>query len=214
MRFREFVVKYPHCYHLTAAGAWPHLRQHGLLSTSRVLEQHGRGDDPAGSQHRAAGVRLEGTDQLPTVLVRDQIPLSLAQLPGVLTDMTSEEWLRTLNSRVFFFVRRDDALALSKARAYRTQEHELVTVTTRSLVNACASRVQLAHLTTGTVQRASGKRGSDTFQSIDTYAGTMSSVKELTVLDGVVPLLPHVARVETVSEGQVTGMLYEPDDEA
>lgn len=213
MKFPDFVTKYPHCFHLTAAGAWPHVREHGLLSTARVLEQHGRSGDAAGHTHRASGVLLQGTDTLPQVLVRDQIPLALAQLPGVLTDMTTEEWLRTLNARVFFFVRRDDALALSKARAYKAQEHEMITLTTRSLVNSCASRVQLAHLNTGTVQRGAGTRGSDTFRSIDTYAGTLSSVKELTVLGGVVPVLPHVVRVESVSAGTSTGILWEPEPE-
>lgn len=209
MRFPELVAAYPLCFHLTAAGAWPDVKAHGLLSTARALAAHGRADDPAGSAHRPQAVRLQGDERLPTVLVRDQVLLAPAQLPGVLIDMTSEQWLRALNARVFFYVREADALALSKARAYRTQDHELITLTTRSLINACASRVQLAHLNTGTVQRGAGVRGSDTFRSIDTYAGTVRSVKELTVLDAVTPVLPHVVSVQSVTAGTTTGTRYE-----
>ena len=209
MRFKDFVARYPNCYHLTAAGAWPHIQRYGLLSTSAVLAQHGRpSDDPAATQHRPTGVALAATDDLPGVLIRDQIPLSTIQLPNVLTDMTPDEWIAALNARVFFFVRRDDALALSNARAYREQQHELLTLNTRSLVNTHASRVELAHLNTGTVQRASGKRGSDTFTSIDTYKGTLSSVKELLVRDGVTPLTPHVLTVETVHAGGAAGTVW------
>lgn len=57
--------------------------------------------------------------------------LSESKLAAALTDMTVEQWLRLLNSKVFFWLQRERVNRLLGARAYRDSSHLVITFDTQ-----------------------------------------------------------------------------------
>ena len=100
MKRKEFISKYPVLYHVTARGAWPSIRKHGLLTTNDLLDirdaalsvpvvgRWGRLDDKAGwtpmedqekdevdCKSRGRCLRVLGRGSSLTAVIRDQEPL-------------------------------------------------------------------------------------------------------------------------------------------
>ena len=100
---------------------WPSIQQHGLLSTSALLDLYG-----ATGAERAAIERQRRPDfmavnhtVLGQVLIRDQKPMTDATLAPVLVDMTPAEWYALLNERVFFWVNEERLKGLLGAYRHR-----------------------------------------------------------------------------------------------
>jgi len=203
----ELVERYPRLFHMAAAGSWDSISRFGLLPTSRIVETSGLDLQSQSSlllERRPMSVHISHPE-LGDVTIRDQGPLNLHNLH--LTDISLEEWLATLNDRVFFWLhpaRLDDLLA---ARRYRAQEQDVITIDTASLLASDAfDRVRLSPLNSGaTIYPSAPSRGRGTFLPIEQYdfeywldrrRSERNAIVELAVVGGVEDLLPHVIAVE------------------
>jgi hypothetical protein len=169
---QELIRLYPQAFHMAAPGAWPMIERHGLLCTQALLELFEVGDPQRShllTHRRPNAVTL--THQVHgTAVVRDNIPLTESKLGPALTDMTVEDWLRLLNSRVFFWLQRERLTGLLGARAYRDKSHLVITVDTRQLLDAVGdAAVRLSRINSGSTAYRAMPRGSDTFKTIADY---------------------------------------------
>lgn len=195
MDVEELIRTYPRLFHMAEAGAWPSIQKHGLLSTSHIVETS---DLPASEQvelltRRRATSTAIGHQLFGPVVIRDQAPLREDNLAKSLTDMTISEWLHTLNDRVFFWLHPDRLHRLLGARLYRKREHDVLTIDTRSLVEAHLERIRLSPINSGaTIFPSRVTRGSTTFLPIDQYPFAerrkgrtiVTAVTELAVIGG------------------------------
>jgi hypothetical protein len=119
---------------MAEAGSWPSIREHGLLSTSALLDQYkmtGPRRHEIEAEHRPNSVNIPHPVDGP-VTIRDQKPLRQASLSKCLRGMTLEQWYRLLNGHVFFWVTADRVKGLLQARAYRDRKHTVITIDTKS----------------------------------------------------------------------------------
>jgi hypothetical protein len=148
-------------------------------------------------------------------VVRDQKPLAPTKLARLLDDMTVEQWIRLLNSHVFFWLHPDRLAGFLNAGAYRRRPHLVLTVDTRSLVNACADRVRLSHLNSGATAYMIGRRGITTLKPIADFQHPGSRqrppryIVELAVLGGVPDIAVHTVKVERWQANQVLETLHQ-----
>ena len=208
----EIAHHYPRLFHMAEAGSWDSVRRHGLLSTRALLELF-EVTDPQHSEilrrRRAASVEL--THRVHgTAVVRDQIPLNEGLLRSCLVEMTLEEWLEILNSRVFFWLDRPHLETLLGARAYRGRTHDVIEIDTARLLERHAERVALSPINSGNTMYNPRPRGRQTFLPIADYPfeerrrarGIANAVIELAVDDGVPDVLDVAVRVERRRHGQ------------
>jgi hypothetical protein len=215
----EISQNYPRLYHMAEAGSWPSIRRHGLLSTRSLINLFGVDGDTRDAilrRRRPASVPL-AHEIHGTAVVRDQIPLSEKRLAACLTDMTLEQWLDTLNSRVFFWLDEAHLETLLGARAYKDSEHDVITVDTAQLVDHHHDRITLSPINSGSTMYKPTPRGRDTFLPIASYAfaerrkarGLANAIIELAV-DGGVPDIKDVAiRVERRQSGSPGTVIWE-----
>ncbi len=103
----ELATRHPRLYHVSEPGAHESIRQHGLLSTNAILdlfEVETQERQRLTTARRATAVPLKHP-LYGTMILNDNLPLSEKALENCLDDgLTPSDWLRTLNSRVFFWV--------------------------------------------------------------------------------------------------------------
>lgn len=212
MDVAELIERYPRLYHMAEAGSWPSIRQHGLLSTSALLdlfEVNGDHRRSIESARRPRSVTVEHSEH-GTAVIRDQIPLNPTILERCLVGMTPGEWCETLNRRVFFWVEEERLERLLAARAYRARAHDVLTLDTATLVAVHAPAITLAHLNTGTTVFRAPERGRDTFRTITDYSiEARRKVVELAVDYNVADVEEHVLRVETRRGAEVLATVWE-----
>ena len=109
--------------------------------------------------------------------------------PALTDGWTVADWLRQLNSFVFFFPDVDRALTLRSA--YSDTPAVLLTVDTRSLVEEHGAKVRLAGMNTGNTSRKVKARGADTFLPIHRY-NLQARVQEVVVMHEVSDLRDHL----------------------
>jgi hypothetical protein len=212
----DLIRLYPRLFHMAAAGSWPSIQRHGLLSTSALATLWG--SEEAVSALRQESVLLEHPE-FGRAVVRDQKPIHRESLEEALAgEMSVEDWLAELNSRVFFFVQIESLRGLMGSPAYRNHEHDVLTVDTRSLVGAHEERIVLAGMNTGFAQRHNHKaRGHGTFQRIADYphpprtvarVGGRRELVELCIPGAVPDIADHVIRVDRMRGGEVVEPLF------
>lgn len=216
----ELVATYPLLFHMAEADSWESIREHGLRSTSALLdlfEIEGEERRVIERVRRPQSVEIRHPDH-GVAVIRDQKPLSVARLEGgVLTDMTVEEWCLTLNNRVFFWVTEERLLRLLGGKMYRGQEHDVLVVDTASLLAAHGEEITLAPYNTGATVQTAPERGSDTFRRIAEYdfehwrrrRSRREAVVELAVDYAVIDIEEYVVRVERRREAQLVVTLFE-----
>lgn len=207
MDTEHLIELYPRLYHMATAGSWPSIQENGLWTTEQIATTAGLDDDRVNQllrERRLSSVHLDHPTLGP-MTVRDQLPLRLALLERSLTDLTVEQWLETLNNRVFFWLHESRLERLLSAQQYRNEEHDVLVVDTRSLIEAYRDRVRLAPMNTGSTLFPNNlTRGSDTFARVedfdyDTRRGGRSlpdRVVELAVIDGVHDVARYVVGVQ------------------
>ena len=200
MLAQQLWEKYPQMFHMAEVGSWPGIRKHGLLSTSALLDLFdvARKDQIAiETRRRPESVTLTHPVH-GTAVIRDQKPLSEKRLADCLCDgITVRQWLRLLNQRVFFWLDEARLDTLRGAQAYRAQRQVVLTVDTRRLVEAHATRILLTHMNTGATRPFAHKRGRDTFRTIGKYPfQERRRVVELTVARQVPDIRKYVLNVE------------------
>lgn len=205
---------------MAEAGSWESIARHGLLSTRALLDLF-EIEDPL----RAAVLRARRPKSLTichdihgTAVVRDQIPLSEKRLSDCLTDMTFEQWLDVLNSRVFFWLTEDHLDTLLGARAYKDLAHDVIVIDTETLLSRHASAVTLSPINSGATMYKPQPRGSRTFLPISDYPfderrkarGRQHAIIELAVHGGVPDIRDVVVKVERRQIGEAATTLWEP----
>jgi hypothetical protein len=121
------------------------------------------------ARRRAASVTLTQPN-LGRAVVRDQLPMDDSGLSRCLQDgLTPEEWYRVLNRKVFFWLTRDRLVRLLNAGTYRAQEHDVLELDAKALVNAYADKIWLCPMNSGCTKPMPHPRGQATFQRIAAY---------------------------------------------
>jgi hypothetical protein len=216
----DIIRNHPRLYHMAEAGSWDSVRQHGLLSTRSLLDLFEVGE-PLRSQilrhKRPASVRLEHPVH-GTAVVRDQIPLSKAKLAACLTDMSFEEWLDMLNTRVFFWLDEPHLETLLSAGAYQAHAHDVIHVDTAALIERHYELITLSPINSGSTVYRAVPRGSQTFLPIVDYPydqqrrrrGRADAIIELAVADGIPDIEDVAVRVERRrAGGRIEEILWE-----
>ena len=155
------------------------------------------------SQHRPKSVEVRG-DGLPRAVVRDQIPMSDADLRRALPDhLSPADWYELLTAKAFFWLSEDRLHSLTNARAYRDQEHDVLEVDTRSLIEAHRDAIWLCPMNSGCTKPMPHPRDETIFARISDYPyshwrkrrARQDRVVELAVDHSVPDIREHVRRV-------------------
>lgn len=202
-------TQFPYLWHMAEPGSWPSIRDNGLFSTSALLDRYGIDDvfrEAILSKRRPKSVTISRKG-LPNAVIRDNIPMSDGALSKCLQDgLTPSDWYRMLNQRTFFWLSRDRLRGLLSARAYRNKPQTILTLETRTLVEAHLERIELSPINSGSTIFNPAPRGKATFRSIADYDYhswrkkriATNAVVELIVLDGVPDVRDHVVAVHDV----------------
>jgi hypothetical protein len=199
VRPERLIARFPKLYHMAHDGSWPSIAEHGLLSTSSLLDLYrlsGAQRHRIELEWRPESVPLEA-DGLSRAVVRDQKPLRPDLLARCLTGgMTTSQWYELLNRRVFFWLTAVNLNVLLHARAYRNQPQTVLTIDTAALVDRHLVAVELSSINSGSILRGGALRGAGTFTPIDQHGS--SRVVELAVLRSVPDIAEIVSTVERV----------------
>jgi hypothetical protein len=164
--------RWPRLYHMAEADSWESVKHHGLLSTTALLDLFGitgKERDAIEATRRSESVAIYHADH-GTAWIRDNKPINETVLRRTLTGISEPDWYRTLNGRVFFWLSARRLEKLRNAPPYREREHDILTVDTRSLVDAYGAEIELCHLNSGAVHPAADyPRGAGSFQQIASY---------------------------------------------
>jgi hypothetical protein len=199
--------------------SWPAIRDHGLRSTSAILDLYG----VEGEERK----RLEGTRRpesvplekagLPGAVIRDQKPIKESALASCLRDgLTPSDWYRILNAHSFFWLHRDRVQGLLSARAYRKLRQTVLTIDTASLVAAHKDRILLSPINSGATIYTPTPRGKDTFRKIDDFPfeerrkkrRLKDTVVELLVQHSVPDISEHVLAVHSVRGSEIVDTVW------
>jgi hypothetical protein len=170
---------HPILYHMAEFGTWESIQEYGLLSTSALLDLFGI---TGSSRSDIEACRRKGPVEIcdarnRKAVIRDQRPMSDSKLARCLQDgLTPEDWYRTLNSKVFFWLTEQRLVTLMGA--YADRPHLVLEVDTSELLKRWADRVMLAPMNTGTTSPMAFPRGRDTFQPPHRYPFEMNKKKK------------------------------------
>jgi hypothetical protein len=215
----QLVAQFPRLYHMAEAGSWSSIEQHGLLSTSALLdlfEVTGEKRRDIEERHRPNSVSLNHRVH-GTAVVRDQKPMDDAGLIKALKgDATPKQWYQLLNGRVFFWLSRSRLDRLLNARAYRDKRQTILTVDTRALVEAHKDEILLCPINSGATKPNPHPRTRRSFLPLAEYPFELwcskrpknDTIVELTVARSVQRIKDFVLEVEEVGAGQPKTKLY------
>lgn len=223
MTEEEIIELYPRLWHMAEDGSWPSIQQHGLLSTTALLDLYGYAPtDPfriaVEEQRRAESVPISRPG-LANAVIRDQKPMSDGALLKCLDGgLTPTDWYRTLNAKVFFWLSRERLRRLLGAKAYRDQPQTVLTIDTRSLVEANVGYIMLSPINSGSTIMNPVRRGPQTFKAPADYPfaewkkkrNARDAVVELTVAGQVVPMAQHVLAAHRVHQGNAVELWRSP----
>lgn len=214
MTEEELIRNYPRLWHMAHEGAWPAIRDHGLMSAAALLDAYGvSGDEHRRlfSQRRPESVPLSHPG-LPGAVLRDQKPMHDAALQSCLLDgLTPKDWYELLNSRSFFWLSRERIWRLLQAKAYRDKVQTVITLDTKRLLAAHRDRVWLSPLNSGSTLFKPQPRGRGTFVPISDFPFKERAKKrllpenvvELLVEHSVPDIHDHVLAVHLVQGSQI-----------
>jgi hypothetical protein len=214
----EFIRHYPRLYHMAEVNSWPSILRHGLLSTTALLdlfEVRGALRTSLESRHRPHSVEIHHPKH-GVAIIRDQKPMRESALRGCLVRMTPEQWYRTLNRHVFFWVTPERLNRLLAARAYRGRTHTVICVDTARVFEANAEKVRLSPINSGSTIYVPQPRGTDTFQTLQNYPfdtrrrirGVANAVAELAIRNEMPNIVECTLRVDHRRNGRVVETLY------
>ena len=178
--------KYPKLYHMADKRNWDNICQHGLLSTTALLdlfEYEGQARFEIESQLRLETFRITHATH-GVAYIRDQDPMRDRPEDGICLDkclvgITPQQWFEFLNKKVFFWTDPKGLNYMLGARLYRNRSHYLITVDTQYLLDRYAKKISLSSLNSGSLYGRK-PRSLDTFKPISQYP-RMRWVTELIV---------------------------------
>jgi hypothetical protein len=209
------VWKHSRIYHMTDASNWPSIQQHGLLSTSRLLNLAGLDGDERYDLERRQ--RLRTLRRPNGALIRDQLPMSPAALSVCLASgLAPEDWYLELNSRVFFWL--DRRRLNRQRRACNSLPQVVLTVDAYHLLSSYVRQTVLTPFNTGNARRRPARRGRETFVPFDKWkesgwsweaAALRTPLRpsshppvELAIADAVKDVLDFVVEVRRLDPGE------------
>ncbi len=205
------VELHPNLFHMAEDGAWPSIKERGLLTTSALLDLFNIGGDDRERlerRQRRSKVRLDDPS-IGSVVIRDQKPLPESKLASCLQDgLSPADWYGMLNERVFFWLTSKRLETLLHARAYRSEPQTLITVDTAALVDRHRGRVELSPINSGAAMPIARPRGLSTFLPIAEY--DREQIAELSVKGGVPDIAELAVLVERRTPDGVRTVLYRP----
>lgn len=210
MTLDEFVDRYPNVYHMAEVGSWPSIRQHGLLSTSALLDLYGYNGERRAmiEQQRRRECVIIHHPLHGGAIIRDQKPLNENRLAACLTDgLKPTDWYMALNSRVFFWATHERLRTLLKAKPYRSRPHDVLIVDSRRLLESCGDNVEFCHINSGATLMNAAKRGPKTFLPLQEY--TRRDVAEVAVRGLVSNIEDMAIQVLRMQEDSVLATLWE-----
>lgn len=208
----ELAFRHPRLYHVTEPGAWVSIQQKGLLSTTRLLdlfEVEAVQRALIETKRRPSSIPIEHPQQ-GRVIINDNVPLSESALAKCLDDgLTPVDWLRILNSRVFFWASKEGLDRMLNARLNRNRLREILVIDTLSLAKAHADKMELCPINSGATIRKAARRGLNTFTPLTLHSfddwrklrGQRDQILEVTVRDHVRDIAQHTLDVLLVGEG-------------
>jgi hypothetical protein len=207
---------------MAEADAWPSIQKLGLLSTTALLDRFEINGDlrrRIEEAHRPESIRITHPKH-GSALIRDQKPMRESALLTCLRGMKPREWYVMLNGQVFFWVTANRVQTLLNARAYREQEHLVITVKTAAFLDKYASQIRLSPINSGSTIYNPQPRGPQTFRSLREYPfaerralrGIPNAVAEITVKYSVPDLREFVSCVELRKGSRVLRGLYRSSD--
>lgn len=214
------MLHHPRLYHMAERGTWQSIREHGLLSTSALLDMYeinGEERRRIESCRRSESVTIRHSKYGPAV-IRDQKPMSESALRKCLNGMTPSQWYRLLNGKVFFWLTSDRVGRLLSARAYRGREHTVLTIDTAKLLERHRADVTLSPINSGSTVYNPQPRDSTTFQALADYpfdawrrkrGAATKAVAELAVNYAAPAISEAVIRVERRRESRILEVLYQ-----
>lgn len=167
----ELLAHCPTLYHMAERDSWPSIREHGLLSTTALLDRFkitGQDRNSIEAERRANSVQIE--EGINRAIIRDQLPMDDKGLLRCLQDgLAPPDWYRTLNNKVFFWLTQERLERLLNAGPYRAQEHDVLVVDARALVVGYADKIWFCPINSGCTKPFPHPRGNKTFQRILQY---------------------------------------------
>jgi hypothetical protein len=169
---KELLEHCPTLYHMAERESWPSIREHGLLSTTALLDRYGIAQAERHvieAQRRPKSVTLEKV-KFGRAVVRDQSPMDDKGLLRCLKDgLTPEAWYKLLNAKVFFWMTPQRLSRLLNAGTYRNEEHDVLELEAAALVEALREQIWLCPMNSGCTKPFPHARGVGTFQRIVDY---------------------------------------------
>lgn len=213
----QFAALYPRLYHMGEAGSWTSVREHGLLSTTALLdlfEVMGPERSKIESQWRPAGVPIEHPIH-GTAMVRDQWPMPPEHLAKGLEGISPEQWYEFLNRRTFLWLSEQRLMRMLNAGPYRNAAHDVLTLDTRAFVDKYLDRITVCQINSGFAMPMFGKvtpRSFESFQTIERRAATgrLGGLAELTVDYAAQDAWRFVTSVESWRGRVCEGTIWRP----
>jgi hypothetical protein len=217
----ELLTDCPVLFHMAECGSWPSIRKHGLLCTTALLSLTGMEGEERfliESARRKESVVIEH-GQHGRLVIRDNKPMDDRGLMRCLQDgLNPRDWYELLNARVFFWMSRQRLDGLLCAGAYADEQHDVLQLDTRRVVQDYRTQITLSPINSGCTKPMPHPRGLNTFQNIDNYPYAHwrprrrrgERVVELAVGPGVSDIERYVLRVTRMQAGQELEVLFEP----
>jgi hypothetical protein len=192
---------------MAESGTWESIQQHGLLSTTALLDLFGISGDERRKieeEHRPECVEISHKKHGKAV-IRDQKPMRESALLKCLEHpYKPRDWYRTLNANVFFWLdkrRLDDLLG---AKAYRDRHHCVLSLDCKALVTLHTDAILLSPMNSGATLYDPLPRGATTFLPIIDFPfserrrtrAIQNTVVELLVKYSVPNVSDYVFKVE------------------
>ena len=162
----EFTDAYPTLFHVTLAQDMKQVMQHGLLSTSALLDRceiNGEQRFNIESCQRPRSVPISHSVH-GEFLINDQAPMNAAALSKCLIDLSPEQWCRSLNRRVFFWPTQGRLAKHIGARLAAGRPKIVFSFKTRSVLDVLDfDSFEFSAINSGNTMRKAAGRGSATF---------------------------------------------------
>ncbi len=189
MSIHNLASKYPKLYHMAEKRNWDNICQHGLLSTTALLdlfEYEGQARFEIESQLRLKTFRITHATH-GVAYIRDQHPMRDRPEDGICLDkclvrITPQQWFDFLNKKVFFWTGLIGLNYMLGAKLYCGRSHYVIIVDTQYLLDRYAQKISLSSLNSGSLYGRNGRepRSLDTFKPLSQYT-RMPWVTELAV---------------------------------
>lgn len=204
---------------MAEGGSWPSIRQNGLLSTSKLLDLYEYSGDrryQIEKCHRSESVRL-GPETTEGAVVRDQKPMSDGGLRRALPpDIDPSEWYAILNSKTFFWTSENRLHRLLNARPYRNDNHDVLTISTKKLIELHENDIFLCPINSGCTKPFPHPRDRNAFLSIAAYPfehwkkkrPSWDALVEVSVEGGVPNIIECVVSVDEMCGDKIIKALW------